>query len=312
MGLDDPAGRMDSGVGVDDVRAAQDGDRIALSRVVRGLQPLVMRLALRFFGNPVDAEDAAQEALIQIVTKLDRFDGRSEITTWAYRVATNKFLSISRSRRDEVIDIEWFSRELTRPLFPAEVSSGDLDQELLAEEIKVGCTLGMLLCLEPGHRMAYVLGEIMGLDQATGAAIMEISPAAFRKRLQRSRGQITDLMRSRCGLFDPTNACRCDRRVPIALNEGWVDPENLLFAPSRKQIRRFPAVLAEIRRLEEAERAGALYRSHPEAPMNADLAGFVERLFTEWPDVPTRGAPGVRRDRRTVPAATRQAGNECP
>ncbi len=79
------------------MRAAQNGDREALTRVIRGLQPLAHRLALRFFS----AEDAAQEVLIQMVTKLDRFACRSGFTTWAYRVATNKFLSISRARGDE-------------------------------------------------------------------------------------------------------------------------------------------------------------------------------------------------------------------
>ena len=48
-----------------------------------------------------------------------------------------------------------------------------------------------------------------------------------------------------------------------------------------EQARRFPRVLDEIRRLGEAERAGALYRAHPEAHPKADLAGFIRRLFPE-------------------------------
>ena len=79
-----------------DVRAALDGDKEALERLVEAVQPLVYRLALRFFGNPADAEDASQEALIQIVTRLDRFSGRSAFTTWAYSVATRRFLSLAR------------------------------------------------------------------------------------------------------------------------------------------------------------------------------------------------------------------------
>ena len=58
-----------------DVAAALDGDRDALTRLVERVRPPVSRLALRFFGNPADAEDATQEALIQIVTRLDRFSG---------------------------------------------------------------------------------------------------------------------------------------------------------------------------------------------------------------------------------------------
>ena len=43
----------------------------------------------------------------------------------------------------------------------------DVDAELLAQELRIGCTLAMLLCLDPAHRMAYILGEIMGLDHRT-------------------------------------------------------------------------------------------------------------------------------------------------
>jgi RNA polymerase sigma factor (sigma-70 family) len=262
-----------------DVYAAQEGDRKALERVVGGVQVPVQRMALRFFGNPVDAEDAAQEALIQVVTKLDRFNGRSAFSTWVYRVATNKFLSIARHRRDAVLDVEAFKRLLERPPDGAAQLPADVDEALIAEELKIGCTLAMLLCLEPGHRMAYILGEVMGLDHATGASVLDISAAAFRKRLQRARGQITDIMRGRCGFIDPLNPCRCMARLSIWVADGSVDPHELIYASSSEQTRRFPMVLEEIRRLEEAERAGALYRSHTHKIPKADLMGFLDRLF---------------------------------
>ena len=79
-----------------DVARALDGDRDALTRLVQRVHQPVFRLALRFFGNRADAEDASQEALIQIVTRLDRFSGRSAFETWAYSVASRKFLSMAR------------------------------------------------------------------------------------------------------------------------------------------------------------------------------------------------------------------------
>jgi RNA polymerase sigma factor (sigma-70 family) len=264
-----------------DVAAALDGDREALERLVRALRPELHRLALRFFGHPQTAEDATQEALVQIITKLDRFESRSEFRTWAYRVATNRFLSMARSPAERMaMTFQEFSDDLARPpLAPDGEKPPDVDAALLAEEVKISCTLAMLLCLDRGHRLAYVLGEIMQLDHVTGAEVLAITPAAFRKRLQRARGEITGLMRRRCGLFDATNACRCAARVPGAIELGRIDPEELLFASSVEQARRFPAVLAEIRRLEEADRAAALYRAHPDPPSNADMVEFLRRLL---------------------------------
>lgn len=264
-----------------DVAAALDGDRSALERLVRGLQPELHRLAVRFFGHPQTAEDATQEALVQIITKLDRFEGRSEFRTWAYRVATNRFLSMVRSPAERMaMTFDEFSADLAKPpLAASEQQAPDVDAALLAEEVKISCTLAMLLCLDRGHRLAYVLGEIMELDHTTGAEVLEITPAAFRKRLQRARAEITGLMRRRCGLFDENNACRCVARVPGAIELGRLQPEELLFASSLEQARRFPAVLVEIRRLEEADRAAALYRSHPDTPSNADLVEFLQDLL---------------------------------
>jgi RNA polymerase sigma factor (sigma-70 family) len=247
-----------------DVRAALEGDKEALERLVEQVQPLIYRLALRFFGNPADAEDASQEAMIQIVTRLDRFSGRSAFTTWAYSVATRRFLSLARQGGPT---FEELSEELAH--LPAAGSGpeppADVDAELLAQEVRIGCTLAMLLCLDPGHRMAFILGEIMGLDHRTGAEVLDISSAAFRKRLQRARDGIAGLMAKRCGLFDPANPCRCHKRIPIAMELGRLDPRELVYATSVEQARRFPRVLDEIRRLDRAERAGALYRAHPEA-----------------------------------------------
>jgi RNA polymerase sigma factor (sigma-70 family) len=264
-----------------DVAAALDGDSDALTRLVERVRSPVFGLALRFFGNRADAEDASQEALIQIVTRLDRFSGRSAFETWAYSVASRKFLSLARG--GPRLSFGQFSEELANVPAPGMgvAPPADVDADLLAEELRIGCTLAMLLCLDPAHRMAYILGEIMGLDHRTAAEVLDISPAAFRKRLQRARKGIVGLMSRRCGLFDPENPCRCVKRVPVAIELGRVDPRELVLAGPVEQARRFPRVLEEIRRLDEAERGGALYRAHPEAHAKADLAGFIRRLFAE-------------------------------
>lgn len=265
----------------DDVARAQDGDRQALERVVRALQPKVYGLALRFFGDPVDADDASQEALVQIVTKLDRFRGESAITTWAYRVATNRFLSMARGRGERTaITFEEFDADLAALPDPSGTPPVvDVDEQLLLEEVKVGCTTAMLLCLDRDHRIAYILGEILELDHRTAAEVLDISSAAYRKRLQRARERITALMQARCGLFERSNPCRCSARLPVAIDRGFLDPHDLVMATSAEQARAFPEVLHEIRRLDAAERAAALYRSHPQGRSRTDVASFVRELL---------------------------------
>ncbi len=76
------------------VAQAQQGDRQALETVIEAVQPDVQAMALRFLWHPEDAEDAAQEILIRVITHLGTFQGRSAFRTWVYRVAANTLLRL--------------------------------------------------------------------------------------------------------------------------------------------------------------------------------------------------------------------------
>ena len=78
--------------------AAADGDSAALDELLRSHTALVHGVCRRILGNPDDALDATQEALLAIARKIGSFDGRSKFSTWAYRVATNAALDEARRR----------------------------------------------------------------------------------------------------------------------------------------------------------------------------------------------------------------------
>jgi RNA polymerase sigma factor (sigma-70 family) len=139
-------------------RLAIDGDRGALDLVVRELQRDIYGLALRMLWNKEDAEDATQEILVRVVTRLSQFDFRSRLRTWAYRVGVNYLLDVKKSATERLLSFERFADNLTETVALEGVS--DTEQSLLIEEVKIGCTLAMLQCLDRSHRLAYVLGEI--------------------------------------------------------------------------------------------------------------------------------------------------------
>jgi hypothetical protein len=183
------------------------------------------------------------------------------------------------------MSFEEFGEDLARGLSddPLYVEH-DVEHELLLEEVKIGCTLAMLLCLDRNHRLAYILGEIVELDHHEAAEVLEITPAAFRKRLSRARASITSFVTSRCGLVNPANACRCRRRVATAIDLGRVHPAKLLFASSLDHAKRFPQVLVKIRQLEETRRVAALYRSHPEPKPSEAFVSWLRKMVDEKPD----------------------------
>src|SRR5262249_14213583 len=89
------------------------------------------------------------------------------------------------------------------------------------------CTEAMLLCLDAGHRLAFVLGEILELSSDEAAWVLDVSSDAYRQRLSRARAAITEFMKQRCGVFSAKNPCRCSRQVPQAMRLGMLDPQRL-------------------------------------------------------------------------------------
>jgi len=242
-------------------RRAIDGDRAALDSLVRGIQGDVYGLALRMLWNRADAEDATQEILVRVVTRLSQFDFRSRVKTWVYRVAVNYLLDVKKSPVERMhLTFEQFGEDLATGL--SDEGPDETERSVLIDEVKIGCTMGMLQCLDRDHRLVYVLGEILELTGPEAAEVLDITPALFRKRLQQAREEILAFTRKHCGLVSDMATCRCHRRVPAALRLGRVTPDTLDFARTATS---FHEARALIRDVEEARRAFILHRAGPRA-----------------------------------------------
>ena len=256
-------------------RRAVDGDRDALEALVKALQGNVYRLSLRMLWNREDAEDATQEILVRAVTRLSQFDFRSRLETWVYRIAVNYLIDVKRSPVERLhLTFERFADDLAEGLADDRSSQGPMDAErsVLTEEVKIGCTLGMLQCLDRPHRLAYVLGELLDLSGPDAAEALEISPALFRKRLQHAREAVESFTRTYCGLASDTAACACHRRVPAALRLGRVRADALDFAQEASS---FEESRRLVRRVEDARVALEVHRSSQPRSSSVDFARRV-------------------------------------
>ena len=257
---------LTSAITVADVRSAASGDPEVLDRLVRAVLHDVYGIALRFLWTPADAEEATQEIAIRVVTGLSTFDGRSSFRTWVYRIACNTLSTIAAKRIESAgISFESMSDELREEAVGRDDGiSGSPFDAALVEEVKVGCTHAMLICLDRGHRLAYILGTILDIDHVEAAGALDITPAAFRKRLSRANRSIEEFMLSNCGLADSKNSCRCEDRVPAAIALGRVDPTALKFSKSPIDREAHARISLTIQQLEATRRAAEIYRSHPD------------------------------------------------
>lgn len=87
-------------------RLAAAGDRAELDRLLVGVRPLILGRCRKFLPNPLDAEEAAQDALLSIARRIETFEGRSKFTTWMYQLTTNAAIDCYRKlkRRRSVLE----------------------------------------------------------------------------------------------------------------------------------------------------------------------------------------------------------------
>ena len=129
------------------VAEAKSGREAALEELVRLVQGRVYGLALRMLWHPEDARDAAQEILLRVITRIGSFRGEAAFTTWVYRIAANYLLDARPGPLERMkISFDAFAADLDEGLAatPLEQARGGVEAGVLLEEVKLGCTLGML------------------------------------------------------------------------------------------------------------------------------------------------------------------------
>ena len=248
------------------VRLAKGGSRADLEELVVRHQTWIYNLALRMVHHPEDAKDATQEVLIKLFTRLSTFDGRSSLRTWLYRIVVNHLLNMKRSRAESRgITFEEYGRALddTPDAELPDPHAVPVDVHLLVAEARIGCTSGMLLCLDREQRLIFILGGIFSVSDVVGAELLELSRDNFRQKLSRARRDLQNFMQDKCGLVNTANPCRCAKKTRGFITAGHVDPNNLRFAQERvTHVRDVAArVTAEITGLDAAY--AEVYRDHP-------------------------------------------------
>ncbi|MFK7920337.1 MAG: RNA polymerase sigma factor [Bacteroidia bacterium] len=226
------------------IKRTLEGDKESLTELIERHQGYIYNIAWKMVGNPQDAADLSQEALIKIITKLGNFNFASSFQTWAYRIVRNHFLN--DQKQSIKVPTQNF-QELGDAL--DSIPNVDLAEDEKEEkkefikETRLTCLSGMLLCLTKEQRMIFIIGEMFRADHTIGSEIMEISKANFRMKLSKARKDLVNFMQHKCGLVDKSNPCRCHKKVSINLENGVIDAKKLLY--NRKEYSTFREQLGQ-------------------------------------------------------------------
>ncbi|MEO0472126.1 MAG: RNA polymerase sigma factor [Bacteroidota bacterium] len=211
------------------VALALKGDRKSLNQLVMNNQDYIFNIALKMLNVVEEAEDATQEILIKVITKLSQYQPeKARFRTWLYRIVFNHVLKMKQSRHEKHnVNFEKFFGFMDS-VPDVEIPTEELEiMGVSIKEARIACTAGMLMCLDRTQRLTYIIGEVFRIDHKLAGEIFEISPANFRKRLSLARKDLHQWMHRKCGLVNTNNPCRCRKKTRKFIEMGIVNPENL-------------------------------------------------------------------------------------
>ncbi|HWB34833.1 MAG TPA: RNA polymerase sigma factor SigM [Rugosimonospora sp.] len=173
--MDDGAARRDD---AELLRAHVDGDRDAFGELFRRHRDRLWAVALRTLGNPEDAADALQEAMISALRGAAGFRGDAAVSSWLHRIVVNS--CIDRVRRRQA--------RPTVPLAEIEPPAAPVDADTALD---VRAALGTL---PQEQRLALVLVDMEGYPVALAAQLLGVAEGTVKSRCARGRARLAVLL----------------------------------------------------------------------------------------------------------------------
>jgi RNA polymerase sigma-70 factor, ECF subfamily len=169
------------------VERCRQGDPQAFARLVAVHEGMVFNLAGRLLGDAEEAKDVAQDVFLQVYRTLGRFEGRSSLKTWIYRIVVNQCHNRrrfwGRRKKDQSRPLEELTRADEARLVAAE--PGPFEQVRCQERSRR--VQAALLGLSFEHRAILILHEVEGLSCQVISATLGVAEGTVKSRLSRAR-----------------------------------------------------------------------------------------------------------------------------
>ncbi len=153
---------------------------------------LVYNLALHYAQNIEDAEEITQDVFVNIHESIQKFQGKSSLSTWIYRITINKSLDFikakQRKKRFAFVTSLFFDDGIHLKHNPIEHNHPGIQME---DKESLNILLSHIDELPSNQKTAIILQKIQNLSQAEVADIMQISPKAVGQLIQRAKTNLS-------------------------------------------------------------------------------------------------------------------------
>jgi RNA polymerase sigma-70 factor (ECF subfamily) len=165
---------------------AAEGDMDAFEEVVRRNQQIALNVAYRFLGDPILAEDVAQEAFLKVLAGASRYEPTARFSTYLYNVVWHLCIDVYRKKRPESLELGPDREHGGRG--PVQEALAGEQQQLVRDAVQ---------SLPPRQRMAIVLKHFEGLSYEEIARALDCSPTAVDALLVRAKRRLKETLEDR-------------------------------------------------------------------------------------------------------------------
>jgi len=167
-------------------RRAAAGDGAALEELLRVIEPRVLRQVSRFLPYRQDAEEATQDVLLKVATRIGTFEGRSRFSTWLHEVTANQARQTYRSLRRR-------AAESTTDV-PVERPDPRTTSVIAGSRLDLLDALERLETEHPDLVRAFVLRDLSDLEYADIARLLDVPIGTVKARIHHARRHVRETL----------------------------------------------------------------------------------------------------------------------
>jgi RNA polymerase sigma-70 factor, ECF subfamily len=174
------------------IEAARRGDEAAFRELVAPLREPLHAHCQRMLGSAHDAEDAMQDVMLRAWRALPRFEGRSTLQSWLYRIATNACLTALDKRPKRALPLDSEVGDDRHEPWPLDGELNPTEADYEAQEAAALAFTLTLQHLPAKQRAALILRDVLGFRASEAASTLGTSVASVNSALQRARVIVLD------------------------------------------------------------------------------------------------------------------------
>lgn len=165
------------------------GDQDAFEELISRYSAKAFSLATRLTGSREDAEEVLQDAFVTVYRKIGGFEGKSQFSSWFYRVTVNAALMKLRKRRQNpAVSLEDIYEQNQTKDIPAQTGSADRDGDSATLRSEVSSALDKAVrSLPEDYKPVFILRDVDGLSSEEVSNILGLTIPAVKSRLHRAR-----------------------------------------------------------------------------------------------------------------------------